>query len=331
VQGAAAGVMLALLAPSRGWSQPLPPIAEDDRDTATVPPPPPTPTSEQPGAVPPPPPASAPASQPTGSSQEAPPPASGEQPTVIALGPPGPIDVTVPEPPPPESRKYWQRRGTVFVPRFSVGLFGDGDLTFDGTCHGECPVAVTDGKVNATDKTRVGVGAEIIQSFRSPIRFGFGFHYVPRITIQPDELIDEDEDEEKGLGASFELPLILEGVIPTSDTLGLAVRGMFGPAVFFPGGAWQKDNQAYAEFCDEQSGADKCQVRRFMRGAWTYGLGGGPVFVVGPSTALRADVVFQFTNVKLFKFRAEDRDWDARQEYRFDGYRLWIMLGLEVM
>jgi hypothetical protein len=212
-----------------------------------------------------------------------------------------------------------------------IGVFGDADLTFDGTCTGECPVAVVDQTVTVTDKTRARFGVEILQAFKSPLRFGVGFRYVPHIAVRLDALIDDEEEEEKGLGASLELPLVLEGVVPTSDTVGIAIRGVFGPALFFPGGAWAQDNQAFAEFCDEQSGADKCRVRRFVRGAWTYGIGAGPVLVVGPATAVRADLMFEFTNVKLFKFRAEDRDWEARQEYRLDGYRLWAVLGLEVM
>ncbi len=250
------------------------------------------------------------------------------------VGPPGPpaaVDVTVDDPGPPAERSYWTRGGALFVPRVAIGVFGDQDLTFDGTCSGDCPMAVTDGTVTAADRTRVSVGAEIIKSFRSPMRLGFGFNYIPRIAVKPDDLIDEDEEEEKSLGSSVEFPLILEGVIPTSDTVGIAIRGTFGPALFFPGGAWAQDNQAYAEFCDDHSGADKCRVRRLPRGAWTYGIGGGPVLLVGPRTAVRADLVFQFTKVKLFKFRGEDRDWEARQEYRLDGYRLWVMLGLEVM
>ncbi len=340
-RGAVAGATLVFLASTTAWSQPLdqPPPPEPE----AVPPPPPAGTSPEhaasaPEKTPTTPAAPTQRNPPSAASQPASPsqqpasaPATAGQPAVIAVSPRGHVDVTTAEPPPSKSREYWTRPGTLFVPRVSLGVFGDGDLTFDGTCHGDCPVAITDDTVSVADKTRVGVGAEVIQSFRSPMRFGIGMHYVPRIAVKPDGLIDENEEDEKWLGASLEVPLILEGVVPTSDKVGLAIRGMFGPALFFPGGAWSRDNHAYAEFCDEQSGADKCRVRRFVRGAWTYGIGGGPVLVVGPSTALRADVVVQFTKVKLFKFKAEDEDWEARQEYRFDGYRLWVMLGLEVM
>lgn len=242
-----------------------------------------------------------------------------------------PIQLTEPAPPPAATaRSRWFRPDVLLIPRLGVGLYGDGELTFTGSCDGECPVAVVDGQVTTPDRTRASVGLELLHGSRGPLRFGAGFHYLPNVRLRADAFGDPASDDERPLGAVLQIPLVLEAVVPATTRFAAAVRGQFGPSFLFPGGALLRDRKAYSEYCREHEGLDECRVNRVFRSSWTYGGGAGGLFAVSDDTTLRGDLLLELVRTRLFDFEASDPGFSVEQRYRYQGFRLWLSFGVEV-
>jgi hypothetical protein len=212
--------------------------------------------------------------------------------------------------------------------RFGWNAYGAGTVTFEGDCSGDCPVAVTNGHSDTTDRTRILLGLDMLFG-RAPLQLGFGLWFMPHVTLDAETGVVGST--EKDLGWEFTTPLIVGAVLPLNEQLSLSLRGFVGPQVLFGGGggAIEQDADAYEGFCDSTSlTLEECDAGAETRLGLTPGVAGGVLLGAGPLVSMSADVMLQYTNIELFSFEAAGNGWSAQQSYGYEGLRLWLVLGV---
>ena len=79
-----------------------------------------------------------------------------------------------------------------------------------------------------------------------------------------------------------------------------------------------------------QGGAARVANHTRLDSRQPQAVGAGPVFVLSDEVHLRSDLIFQGYSAKFFDFQGQGPGWEGEQGYWFDGYRLWLSLGVEL-
>jgi hypothetical protein len=195
------------------------------------------------------------------------------------------------------------------VPKLGLLLDGGGDTT--SSCSGAlCP---TRPSLSLDDKSDPVLGVDFLASITKNVRLGGGLLYVTGSKYATGGFT-------QSVGTDLSLVGIVEGVFPVSSTVSLAARGQLGAIVLFPGGAL-KDRQN----ADRAACGNVCTVSEGPFGAFTWGIGGGGIFDVGP-LGLRADILYQ--GISSLTFNSVTGAVEGSEKYT--GHRFWFLVGGDI-
>jgi hypothetical protein len=199
-------------------------------------------------------------------------------------------------------------------------IAGGGEAQFE--CDGSgCLVDSADNDYD--DKSGFVLGMDFMGHVSPSLRLGGGFLFVPATEIEPD---DSDEFE---LGSDLSLLFIVEGVFDIGPTTALAVRGMGGALVLFPGDDLEDSIDEAKDGCEQiEAAGGSCDVTEGPFVGWTVGGGVGAIVDVG-AVGLRADLLLQFYGLVVNEVDVSDISGDVESKTSLVGNRFLLTVGLE--
>jgi hypothetical protein len=204
--------------------------------------------------------------------------------------------------------------GIYLVPKAGLLVTGSGDTSIK--CSGAaCPTNLRG--ISLDDKSGPVFGFDVLARVMPNLRVGGGLLYVTDSSYRANGFT-------QSVGTDLSLLGIVEGVFPVSPIISLSVRGQLGMLVLFPGGALKDQQNADKARCPT------CNVSEGPFTGFTWGIGGGGIFDVGP-LGLRADLLYQgITSLTLQKESQSVAGNTIEATQSYSGGRLWFLVGGDI-
>lgn len=245
-----------------------------------------------------------------------PPPAAAVAPAYVP--PPPPVSA----PAPADESAAPDRRGR-FVLGLRVGVkpSGGGDRALTCAASDGQACAGASASVSVDDTTPVNIAAEGLVHVTQALRLGGGYSLVPYASIK-----SSVDTESFHLGSEHRLVAIVEGVIPLSQLVGLALRFQGGATMFLPGGDLSDQHQALVDTCP----ASLCQSDKGPFFGANYALMVG-ILAGQEQIRFRGDVAFERFSHQLGSIDLTlASGGTVHLEEKLYGTRFWISAGLEL-
>lgn len=231
---------------------------------------------------------------------------------------------TTHDPAPAAERQDPARERFVFVPRLGLGLGGGGEREESEDCSSGYVGCDSTESDSFEDSSRIAFGADALFGVANGLRLGLGTLYVPSRTA---------DDGDIQVGSDLSAFGVVEGVIPASPSLSIALRGHLGGVLVFPGGDLEDDIESERQDCQSARASGyvvSCEVAEGPFPGIAYGLGAG---VIAPleQVSLRMDLAYHAYSISRLREREDLGAAGSKEENeKLTGHQVWLLAGIEL-
>lgn len=210
---------------------------------------------------------------------------------------------------------------------------GGGDVKTTESCAPtgtvDCSGASATGSSSVDDTSPLMIAAEGLVHVTQALRLGAGYGLVPYASFKSD-----DASESEHIGSEHHLVGIVEGIIPVSPSIDLALRFQGGASMLLVGGDLADAQQAAVASCDEgdfPGGPQRvlCQSDKGPYFGANYALMAG--ILAGGKVRFRGDLALErFTYQVVSTDTTYDSGTVVHGELQLYGTRFWIFAGFEL-
>lgn len=217
----------------------------------------------------------------------------------------------------------------VFAARAGLQVVGGGHV--EGECSAEGSFSCPDSSFrNDTDESSpLMIGLDALIHAAPGLRLGAGYQWLPYAAVTPD-----DENEDVHLGHEHALHAVIEGIVPVSRNIALALRARGGLHILAVGGDLADRSESFLSDCRDSILA-RCKIDRGPLLGKGYGAMVG--VVGGAGVRWRVDLAIERFSLSLpeTKFELTDPELGGNVGSRtvsttLYGTRSWILGGVEL-
>lgn len=239
--------------------------------------------------------------------------------TVWAESPSSPSEPE--DPSEPEGQAAAADRPTRVVFGLHVGIkpAGGGDLKT--TCSPQGSPDCGDGTASTSfdDTSPATLGTEVLIHVTQALRLGAGYWLVPYVSTK-----NSGSTESFHRGSEHRLVGVVEGIIPVSGAVSVALRFQGGATMLLVGGDLADSNQAIVATCP----VTLCQPDDGPFFGGNYALMGG--ILVGEKLRFRGDLALDRFSYQTGSANFTINGSTIHGETQLNGTRFWVMAGLEL-
>jgi hypothetical protein len=217
----------------------------------------------------------------------------------------------------------------VFAARAGLQVIGAGEVQEEWTGRGAACSELgqtTCSSEEATDfdeRSFVMLGLDGLVHVAPGLRLGVGYGLVPYSAVDA-----ENADETVHLGHEHVAGAIVEGLLPVSPSLALALRGNLGLRMLVLGGDLAEDGEAFLDSCRDSTTL-RCEADEGPLFGSSFGVMLG--FVGGASLRWRVDLAVDYVSLKLPTRKVELSASDGfSQDTSLTATRSWVLGGFEL-
>jgi hypothetical protein len=223
---------------------------------------------------------------------------------------------------PPTPHSILQPLGSfVFAVRGGFQMIGGGSTESSCSVDGG-PCVFQDGETSFSERSYFMIGADALLHVAPGFRLGLGYELVPYSAIEA-----EDESEALHLGHEHALGAIVEGVVPVSTKLALALRAQGGLRMLAVGGDLAERNDEILGDCRDAN-LVRCEVDEGPLFGSTFG--GLFGFVGAGKVRWRVDLSVQYVILNLAGSTVQTGTSTVSRSLSIHDTRSWVLGGVEL-
>jgi hypothetical protein len=212
--------------------------------------------------------------------------------------------------------------GALLVPRMGLVVGGKGTEVLE--CSGGSGTGGSAGTSNSCvpkehstsvdDKSSVAFGLDLLGHVSRHVRLGAGIRWVPSTNFGTSQ-------GSQSMGHDLTATGVLEGIVPASPSLRIALRAEAGIIKLFPGGSYQDSLDQAKRNCS----SGNCTIDEPSHAGFTCGFGPGLIFPMRKFN-LRTDLLYQAWWMDLYSHSYPT----ATYKDSWQAERVMLMVGMEL-
>lgn len=208
----------------------------------------------------------------------------------------------------------------MFGLRVGVKPAGGGDVKTTETCTPPDPACGDVASTSYDDTSPITIAVEGLVHVTRALRLGAGYWLVPYASGKGSGARESDH-----LGSEHRLVGVVEGIVPVSPSVGLALRFQGGGTMFVAGGDLVDAQQAGIDSCDDVL----CQAEKgpFFGANYAFMIG----ILAGEKMRFRGDLALErFSHQLAATDTTLTNGTIVHDDSQLYGTRFWILAGFEL-